>query len=72
MQYIDTFSGNGTQTVFLLTGIPIDPSQTAVQVDLVPKNYGSDFDIQTHYVIFIDSPNIGFDNIKVEYQGNPI
>jgi hypothetical protein len=72
MNYQDKFDGNGTSTIFMLTGMPVDPMTISAEFDGYAKQFGKDFCVQTNYVIFIEAPNPGQDNIVVNYDGNPL
>lgn len=72
MNYINKFNGNGTSTIFQLTGMPISPQSVSAEFDGYPKTYGQDFCIQTNFIIFIEKPSIGVDNVIVQYDGEPL
>jgi len=69
MIYKDTFSGNGTQTTFQLSGQPIHPSEVIAMVNEGLQVYGQNFLINSFYITFFPAPNQAENNIVVEYDG---
>lgn len=71
MIYKDTFSGNGTQTTFQLSGQPIEPNLVQALVNDCAQIYGQNFLINTYFITFFPAPNLAENNIIVEYDGTP-
>lgn len=72
MIYTDKFNGNGTATIFTLSAMPVSPQDVVAEFDGYPRTYGQDFCLQTHYIIFIEKPSVGVDNVIVRYDGEPL
>lgn len=72
MIYENKFNGNGTSTIFCLTAMPVSPQSVEAEFDGYPKTYGQDFCVQSNYVIFIEKPLPGVDNVIVKYDGVPL
>lgn len=64
----DTFSGNNTTTIFKLTGSPINPQDVLATVNGYTNTYGHDFCIQSDYILFVQAPPFGNNNIMVNYD----
>jgi hypothetical protein len=62
-QYIDAFTGNGVQTTFTLSVVPVDVYQTTVTIDGLTQ-LRSSYTLSNNSIIFSEAPANG-DNIEV-------